>query len=335
MAELETFTAAEREYFNSRGEKSIPSGGMVVTDAPEDTDTDAVEAEVEQPEIEADNAADNENEAAEQDKAETDEDAPKKRDGRVPLRKLRAEEDRRKEVERQYEELREKFSRADERLRMFYETQQRQTVEQPQKQEIAPPDPTVDPIGAIEWQRQQIEQTRQWQEQQLRVQQEQAAIQQIDNGYRQAWGHFANQQPDAMDAYQHFLKATAAVLRAQGFSKDQADAHVENEERKIAVAAFRAGVNPAEIIYREAMEMGYTPKQARQIADREDAARKADEDVARRQKAAPAAKSLSNTGGSRSGVAPSVAEIADMSEDEFAEWLAKTPESKRRKIMGD
>lgn len=330
MTELETFTPAEREYFNSRGEKGISTGDQVETEAPEDTEADPVEADADNSD---ETSADDERM---EDKSDNEDEAPKKRDGRVPLRKLLAAEEKRKEVERHYEELKEKFSRADERLRMFYETQQRQVAEQTEKkQEFTPPDPTVDPIGAIEWQRQQIEQTRQWQEQQLRVQQEQAAIQQIDNGYRQAWGHFANQQPDAMDAYQHFLKATAAVLRAQGFSKEQADAHVENEERKIAVAAFRSGVNPAEIIYREAMEMGYTPKQARQIANQEEAARKAEEDVARRQKAAPASKSLSSAGGQRSGVAPSVAEIADMSEDEFAEWLAKTPESKRRKIMGE
>lgn len=326
MAELETFTPAEREYFNTRGEKSIPAGDETPeTTEPEDTESETVEAEAEQADV--DDAGDE----APEEKAEDE--APKKRDGRVPLRKLMAAEEKRKEAEKQIEELREKFNRADERLRMFYEAQQPRQVEQPK--EAAPPDPTVDPIGAIEWQRQQIEQTRQWQEQQLRAHQEQAAIAQIDNGYRQAWGQFANNQPDAMDAYQHFLKATAAVLRAQGFSKEQADQHVENEERKIAVAAFRQGVNPAEIIYREALEMGYTPKQARAAADQEDVTRKAEADVARRQAAAPAAKSMSAAGGSRGGTAPSVAEIADMSEEEFAEWLHKTPESKRRKIMGE
>lgn len=330
MTELETFTPAEREYFNSRGANGIPTG-----DAPAEKESDTeAEAGEDEAELEASDDNQTEDKSDSDTEPEAEEEAPKKRDGRVPLRKLRAEEDRRKEVERQVDELREKFSRADERLRMFYESQQRQAPVE-QEKEASPPDPTVDPIGAIEWQRQQIEQQRQWQEQQFRVQQEQAAIQQIDNGYRQAWGQFANQQPDAMDAYQHFLKATAAVLRAQGFTKEQADAHVENEERKIAIAAFRSNVNPAEIIYREALEMGYTPKQAERIVNQEEAARKAEEDVARRQKAAPASKSMSSAGGSRSGSAPTVSEIADMSEDEFAEWLAKTPESKRRKIMGE
>lgn len=337
MAELETFTPAEREYFNSHGEKAIPVDGGS-NDA--DVMSDGIEDDV-SPDLDAsdDDADDNALEADTDDKAEQpDQDQPKKKDnGRVPLRKLRAEEDRRKEVERQYEELREKFTRGDERLRMIMEAQQAQQVrQQAPEQELSPPDPHTDPIRAIEWQQQQIEAQRQWQEQQLNAQREAAVIAQLDNGYRQAWGQFANNKPDAMNAYKHFVDVTSAYLEMQGIPQAKIDEMVANEERKIAYQAFQRGVNPAEIIYEKAQIMGYrnVPAQAEQPADNS-IVKKAEEDVARRQKAASASKSMSSAGGSRGGNLPSIEELANMSEDEFAEFRAKVGERQFRKLMGE
>lgn len=337
MAELETFTPAEREYFNSHGEKAIPVDGGS-NDA--DNMSDGIEDDV-SPDLDAsyDDADDNALEADAEDKAEQpDQDQPKKKDnGRVPLRKLRAEEDRRKEVERQYEELREKFTRGDERLRMIMEAQQAQQVRQqaPEK-ELSPPDPHTDPIRAIEWQQQQIEAQRQWQEQQLNAQREAAVIAQLDNGYRQAWGQFANNKPDAMNAYKHFVDVTSAYLEMQGIPQAKIDEMVANEERKIAYQAFQRGVNPAEMIYEKAQIMGYraASAQAEQPTDNL-IAKKAEEDVARRQKAASASKSMSSAGGSRGGNLPSIEELANMSEDEFAEFRAKVGERQFRKLMGE
>lgn len=332
MTELETFTPAEREYFNTRGEKGILGAGDPVE---KETDTEAeIDADVE--ELDTSEANEPEDSAETEPEDEPGEEQPKKKDnGRVPLRKLRAEEDRRKEVERQFEELKEKFTRGDERLRMIMEAQQRQAIqEQPAKQE-APPDPVTDPIRAIEWQQQQLEQQRQWQEQQLQSQREAAAIAQIDDTYRKSWGNLANAKPDALNAYQHFINVTSGYLEMQGVPQANIDDMVANEERKIAYQAMQRGISPAEIIYEKAQMMGYRPAPVAPSEPDNTAAKKAEEDVARRQKAASASKSLSSAGGSRGGSTPSIEELANMSEDDFADFRAKVGERQFRKIMGE
>lgn len=341
MAELETFTPAEREYFNSHGEKAIPTGDNIsepdaVADEAEH-DLDAVEMDNGDHDAEHDREQDQDQENERDDLAEQNDGKKDKKYGRVPARKLMEEKRARQALEKELSEIREKFTRGDERLRMIMEAQQAQQArQQAPEQELSPPDPHTDPIRAIEWQQQQIEAQRQWQEQQLNAQREAAVIAQLDNGYRQAWGQFANNKPDAMNAYKHFVDVTSAYLEMQGIPQAKIDEMVANEERKIAYQAFQRGVNPAEIIYEKAQIMGYrnVPAQAEQPADNS-IVKKAEEDVVRRQKAASASKSMSSAGGSRGGNLPSIEELANMSEDEFAEFRAKVGERQFRKLMGE
>ena len=324
MSDVETFTQAERAYFDSRGEKPIPGSESEPTaneeieaadDAVEDiaeVDDEGDEAPDEQPELKAD-----------------EEEKPKKKDSRIPLRKLQESENQRKELEKQLNEFREKWARGEERLGMIAES--RQAQEQPKA--VEPPDPSVDPIGAIEWQKQQTEQIRQFQEQQIRQQQEQAVIASIDNSYKQSWGQFASNTPDAMDAYNHFVTSISTILDLQGIPQERINQMVEQEERKIAYQAMQRGINPAEVIYEKSKAMGYQPKAAAPVEN--ETAKKANDDVARRQKAASASKSLSNAGGNRANAMPSMEELANMSEDDFAEFRNKVGERQFRKLMGE
>ena len=87
MSDVETFTQAERAYFDSRGEKPIPGSESepvaseeieAADDAVEDiaeVDDEGDEAPDEKPDLKAD-----------------EEEKPKKKDSRIPLRKLQESE---------------------------------------------------------------------------------------------------------------------------------------------------------------------------------------------------------------------------------------------------
>lgn len=314
MAEvnLETFTPAERAYFDSRGEKPIEN------EAPEDTeavDDSSDEAEVEAPEVEA-------KEEAETEDAETEK-PEKPKDKKVSYNSLHAERERRKELERKNAELQEQFARADERLRMLFQAQQ---PEQPRQPTV--PDPKDDPIGFMEWQKGEVERLASEQRQQQEAYQQQAQINAIDTAYKQSWAVFNTERPDALDAYQHFVNVTAAYLEMQGVPQQQINDLVQNEERKITVAAMQRGMNPAELIYEKAKTFGYMPKAAPEA----ETARKAEADIDRRQKAAVASKSLSSAGGTKANT-PSAMDLASMSDEEFEEFRARNPRAYKQ-IMG-
>jgi hypothetical protein len=311
--EFETFTKEERNYFDSKGEAPVKEA-PVESEAEEEIEAKA--PEIDEPET---------------DEAETEPEAEErpKRDGRVALRKLRAEEERRKTAEKEAFQLREQFARADERLRMLYQASQSQ--QQPPQDETAP-DPKADPIGAIEWQQRQIEMQRQAYEQQQTAQREQAIISQIDNGYRRAFTEFASDAPDAPEAYQHFTNALGKYFENLGVPEAQIDALVVQEERKLAYQAAQRGQNPAEIVYNLAKQFGYQSKPAE--SDSKEAVEKAEKDIDRRQKAAPASKSLSSASGSRGGRNPSMAELASMTDEEFSEMRSRMSDKEFRRLAG-
>ena len=320
MESLETVTPAEREYFSSKGEKPIPSADEA---APEVEEVEAPDPD----DVEADDADEAEVEA--KDEAPEPE-QPKRKDSRIPLRKLQESENQRRELEKRLAEREEAFARADERLRTLMQ------LAQPKQEEtaVAPPDPKDDPIGAIEWQKQQIERIEQERQRQTVEYQQAQQLNALDTSYRQSWSAFAGKQTDAIDAYNHFVAVTGQFLAMQGVPQERVNQLIENEERKIAAAALQQGRNPAELIYNAAKQMGYAPKQAAPAVD--DSVRKASEaDIERRQKASSASRSLGSASGQRSEGMPSAQELANMSEEEFAEFRSKVSDRQMRKLMGE
>jgi hypothetical protein len=320
MENFETVTPAEREYFNSKGEKPIPGDEAATVEAEAD-EVEAVEPdEVEVSEPDAADDVETKDEASEEDKL-------KRKDSRIPLRKLQESENRRRELEKKLSEREQAFARADERLRMLVEAQQ------PRQEAPTHPDPKDDPIGAIEWQKQQLERIENERQRSAQEYQQQQQLAALDNTYCQSWSSFAGKQHDAIDAYNHFISVTRTFLDMQGVPQNQINQLIENEERKIAYAALQRGANPAEMIYERAKQMGYSPKAAAPVED--DTSRKAGEaDIERRQKASSASKSLGAASGSRAGALPSFAELAEMSEDDYAEFRSKVGERQLRKLMG-
>lgn len=250
----------------------------------------------------------------------------KKRDGRVPLRKLMAAEEKQKAAEKELSELREKHARVDERLNMLFAAQQ-QAQQQRQVEEI--PDPKTDPIGAIEYQQKALNQQAEYQARQQQAQQEQAFIADVDRGYKRDWNDFATQTPDAFQAYQYWTQAVSQNLKVFGIPDAQIEAELIGLERRAALAARQAGQSPAQAIYEAAKTFGYAPKTAEQkpVVD-------ADRRVEMRQKGQAAAKSLSNVGGQRGDGTPSVEELASMSDDDFMELRNRMSDRQWQRMLG-
>jgi hypothetical protein len=294
----------------------ITSEDKAAFDAMRDEKPIASEPEPETEEVEEESTEDE----PEPDKAEKPE-PEKKKDGRVPLRKLREEEERRKSLEKELSEQREIMARADERLRILAE------VNKPRQEEQAPPDPDQDPIAALKWVQEQQRKADEQREHFAREQQERAYIEQIDGSYRSGWKAYQQDVPDAADAYRHWITAMDGYFDSVGLPEAQRNEAIIREERRIALAAQSRGMNPAGMIYRQAEKFGYRKAEAPEPA------KDAEKEVERRQKAAPAARSLSNAGGVKGGEI-TVQDLATMSEEEFAEMRAKMSPRAFERLLG-
>lgn len=261
---------------------------------------------------------------------DNDDPAPEAKDKKpklVPHQALHQERETRKKFEQQFRQSEIERVRLAERLNVF--DQLRQHAAQPEP--IAPPDPDTDPVGALKYTQQQLAHFQQQEQQRVAYErqqsQESAQIAQIDGSYRSAWQDFSARLPDAMDGYNHFVKGLDGYFQALGVpAGDQRNQMIAQEERRITMAALQAGANPAEVIYNLAKSQGYTAKAAKVPAE------KASEDIARRQKALPAARSMS--GGQATGGDATASSLADMSDDEFSAVVDKMTPAQQRALFG-
>lgn len=297
----EELSAGEAAFFTS--------GGQAEPEA-------APEPEVETEETEAPDLEETQEPEATQDKQD---------DGRkvktVPHQALHAERVKRQELEKTLTAEREKLARLDERIRLINEAIAQQNAPKP----TAPPDPEQDPVGALRHQQEQLLNfQKQQQEAEARRQQDEQ-LSSIDNAYKRSWAEFTRSTPDGLDAYNHFTTALDSYFQARGVTdQQQREQLVMQEERQIAAVALQQGKSAAQIVYEQAKAMGYAPKAAETPAV---------DKITARQKAMPAARSMSNTGGAAKGeLTPET--LANMDEDDFAEVMSKLGNRKMASILG-
>lgn len=311
MSDDNELSAEESAYFKSGGQE-----------APAE-----VEKEVEEvAEVEADDEIDTEAELAPDEpegKAE-----PEKKVRTVPHQALHAERSRRQAIEAQLQQERETRSRLDERVRMLSEAwNQRNQPEAP-----AIPDPEQDPIAALKYEREQRERYEQQRQREVQERQQYEQVNQLDTTYRRDWEAFQQDKPDAPAAYNHVISVLDNHFKLRGVD-DPAERQqmVMNEERTIAQRAYQQGKSAAQMIYEQAKVYGYMPKADEPAVAPE---QKASEQIERRQKAIPAARSMSAAGGSANDAALSPESLANMSEDEFMEVYSKLSPRKQAALLG-
>lgn len=215
--------------------------------------------------------------------------------------KLEANEARTQDLQNQLAQLQEALSRNNQ--------QQAAPVEAPENI----PDPDEDPLGYQQYKIDKLEQTIKGQSDYLRSQYEHAQRSQQETAFRTQYENqakeYSKKQPDFMDAYGYLMSSRLQEHLAAGFTEEQAERLLIEDEIAVASLAFKDRVNPAERIYAIAKTRGYVPGQKGRQGK--------SPSIDNLKKGLDNAKSLKSGGGELPNRMQGVDEIEGMSFDEF------------------
>lgn len=221
---------------------------------------------------------------------------------------MHEEREKRKILQREFEETKAKTQRMEERFNELMYRQQQAA----QPQEVIPNFET-DPLGTLEYRNRKLSEQVYYQ-QQLEAQRQQDMAQshqvsQFVNGYAETAREFSKNQPDFMEAYSHLVKTKLNELQIAGYSTAQAIEYAKQEEMGIVAKAYKDQNNPAEIMYKLAKERGYAQKST-QGADK----------IENIKKGIASSKTLTGKGGATGGKKISLEDVSNMSDAEFAKF---------------
>lgn len=226
---------------------------------------------------------------------------------------MQEERERRKELQRQLDEQRNRTAQLEATFQRVVEK-----VNQPQQQPQVP-DFNADPIEALRYNQEQLQkayiQQHQIQEQRQHVEAQQQVFNQFLGKYQQSATEFSQQTTDFKDAYKFLHDERVKEYKEAGFDHAQAERLFIDDELAVASKAFQDGVNPASRIYNIAKARGYQQKSA-QATTQQNNQQKMDA----LQKGVQASKSLSGVGGKADN--PMTLEaLAQMNNDELDDYL--------------
>lgn len=149
----------------------------------------------------------------------------------VPIEALHEERRERQALARQLEELRQWAGR----------------ISQQAQEEVAAettPDPTVDPIAALQHTQKQLEQLH-------RERQVQAQRSQVFSIYKSHADRLAQANPEFTEAYRNMVNTRAAQIKiaAPDLTEEQINRVIVDEELGLAARAISRGIDPAQAIY--------------------------------------------------------------------------------------
>jgi hypothetical protein len=303
---------------------------------------------------------------AQQQNAQVDKDG-KPLPRRVNYNKFARMEDRAKKAEGELAQLKEMFTRTDERLKLLNDALtagQRKEVKE-QRDEDPEPDPEKDIFGWVKWaQRDRQRMMQQLQGQQQSRQADQGE-QQLKQFYRDDVQVFAQQEPNFAAAYDHLIRSRAVELAQYFFGKDITEgerltppelqrirAAISSEERALVAEAAQNRQSPAKRVFMLAKARGFKPgvaaqpgaqgaqngqggqqqPAARQNAQAASAAPSVAEEIARIQRGTRQ-PSLSQGGGAPAN--PMTAErLANMPQEEFERMVEHMSDAQLQQFMG-
>lgn len=261
--------------------------------------------------------------------------------------------------DREMTQLREQFSRGDERLKLLTEAL---AVPEPGEKKPADdpaPDPQADIFAYVAWQGRQMQRlqdtlngTRQEVTTTRQAVSERDMEAALKTEYQTDAMSFARENPDFGAAYAHLLNSRGAMLEAQGYDNETIKKTLIAEERGLVERAKATGKRPAQMVYELAKHLGYrktalVPAQATASAPAPAAAQptaaaavqpaaaaaapSVTEEIERIRAGQAAGKTLSGAGGAADEL--SLAGLATMSEADFNAFYAKN-RSKVDAMMG-
>lgn len=196
-----------------------------------------------------------------------------------------------------------------------------------EQQKPAVIDPRNDPLAAVENTFQRVETLEQRIAKREADEQANQQERHFITSYRQAADAYTQEVPDFPAAYTHLVSGRAAELELIGHDPQMVAQIVAAEEKMIINTALAQGRNPLETIYAVAKQRGYAKAaEAPAVQAKTDDVTK----ILAMKKAEPATRTLSNAPGNASST-PSLDDLANMSEDEFAE---ATSGKNWRKLFG-
>lgn len=302
MDNNEQLSADEQAYFDNRG--TLPEPTEKADPSPPAREAQQAPQEPQEPSDYDEPAADGVDEGGE--------DKPKQ--DFVSHKALHAERERRRRAEQAAREREAELIRMQERLALMERMQGIRQQPQDEPQDLNPPKPEEDLLGAIEYTQKQLQEIRAREAQEAQQRQYQEQTRGVVNRYRQDASQFMQEAPDFKDAYEFVVKQRDAVLRPLIKDPVMRDARIKQEEFEAVVEAYRMGRNPAEVMYEMAKELGYSGSRASVPSVPQE----------RREEGQRASRTLSGNGGSPTG--PMTAQrLLDMPEAEFKAYLAKNP----------
>lgn len=315
--------ADEDAYFKSKGaqgdEAKLEEG---VTHDNTET-TGEPEAETSEEKVREDVLEDGEGEASDALSEEEDDDTSESEPGsdsasskRDYEKAYKAELRKRKELKESLEATNRKAQEMEQILAQLKESMTKPAPKQEPPEVV--PDPDEDPLAYQQYKINKLEKSledhnkylRQQHDMQQRTQQQQAFM----NTYKASAQEFAAKTPEFAEAYKFLLGARMAEHKAAGYSDQEAQSLLVEEEMSIVAKAYQDKVNPAERIYNVAKNRGYSAANAKAPA-----AKKSLSDIKR---GMDNAKSLKSGGGQLPGSMPGLDDIDGMDFAQFDEFWA-------------
>lgn len=243
----------------------------------------------------------------------------------VPHKTFNYANERRKNAEKERDEVKERFARLEERTKLLLEAQTKPAAEPeaPRAEEI--PDPDTDPHGAIKWLKAQVDNRNKTEADQRAAQEKQTAEQQefkadfdaVNASYTAA----AAADPTIIEAHSALRQAIGEeLMEVYGYTQEQALQELTRQENEHLRNIARGNRDVGQYIKGLAKARGWRPGAA-QVAQQPNPAPSAPDKL---DKARQAGASLGTSGGAvaNTGVV-TPAMLADMSDPEFAEYMAK------------
>lgn len=221
---------------------------------------------------------------------------------RVPLSELLKERDRRKRAE-------ESINRFESMLQRLSEQQK-----QPEPQPEPVPDLDTQPFEYIKHQAQTVEELRRQQQEMAQRQQMEQIRQTFEANLAQHEAEFAKQNEDYYERVQYVGRNMVNQYRFRGYDENAAAQLASRDMKAMAYDLYQRGVSPAQYFHQMAEEtFGYQRQQPAQHIN--------GEAKETRQKGRKAFKSLSNADGAAPKGRKTVMDLANMDEEQFAEYM--------------
>lgn len=167
----------------------------------------------------------------------------------VPSFRLREERERREAIERERDELRARLNAPP-------------APPPPQRQAI--PEPSQDPIGALDAMRQRIAEfearDRQMAEDRRRVEEQQREIEQVASKVRSRVDEYAREHPEYGEQVQFLRQARAREMQRMGFNQQEVLNAIAAEELQLGRLALERDLDPGEMVAGMAQDRGWQPK---------------------------------------------------------------------------